>query len=67
MYNRIFSIQNTQYYSILTWILAFFVDLPNFLGVGAHVYDIKSLQCIFDRLKVGYTITVCNCSAHLDT
>ncbi len=25
-------------------------------GIGDHVYDDKTLQCIFDRLKVNYSI-----------
>jgi hypothetical protein len=25
-------------------------------GIGDHVYDKKTLQCIFDRLKVSYSI-----------
>ena len=58
-YNALFSIRRTYVYAALTWLLACLIDVPNFIdGVGQHVYDVKTLQCIFDRLKIGYTFTV---------
>ncbi|KAI3390092.1 hypothetical protein SNEBB_010995 [Seison nebaliae] len=37
--------------SIIIWILAFFCDLPNFLGVGGHIFDHKTRMCHWDRLS----------------
>ena len=66
-YNTFFSIRRTLQYSALTWILAIAIDAPNFMdGVGAHVYDTKALQCVFDRLKIGYTFTVRSTNVYIN-
>ena len=36
------------------WLVAFVMELPNFLGWGRHTYDEKSRNCLWDR-KHSYT------------
>ena len=39
------------------WILCFFIDFPNLVGLGEHIFDHKKLGCSFDRLgHYGYTV-----------
>ena len=31
------------------WIISFLAEMPNFIGWGDHVYDRKTLSCVWDR------------------
>jgi hypothetical protein len=78
-YNKTYSIRNTIYFSISTWIVAFIINAPNFSSkfllidfsqkvskifnksqqikddIAGFFFDRKTLQCVFNRLKIGYT------------
>lgn len=49
IYDSIFTRKLTITYCISTWIIGFFVELPNFFGVGGHTFDEKTFQCTWDR------------------
>nr|QVK45868.1 G protein-coupled receptor [Proales similis] len=57
-YRKWFNPSKTLIYAALTWTLAIVSDLPNLSDFGGHVFDNKTRSCIFDRLKVGYTIMI---------
>ena len=57
-YRYYFSVKTTIKMCLLAWSLGITADLPNFFGIGDHVYDLKVLSCHFDRLKAPYTITI---------
>ena len=48
-YSDIFTHRNTLLICIGLWLIAVLVDLPNFIGMGRHTFDIKSYGCSFDR------------------
>ena len=39
------------------WVLCACIDLPNYVGLGAHIFDDKKMGCSFDRIDhYGYSI-----------
>ncbi|RUS83676.1 hypothetical protein EGW08_008582, partial [Elysia chlorotica] len=59
VYDRIFTKKACVVMCVSVWILAFFLEFPNFIGVGAHTFDKKSHQCIWDRTaSFAYTLVV---------
>ena len=39
------------------WLISFLAEIPNFLGWGDHVYDRKTLSCVWDRTAdFSYTV-----------
>ena len=46
---KIFSLKKTIFYCVLTWILSSLGDLPNYLGIGGHHFDKKTMTCIWNR------------------
>ena len=45
---------------VCLWITSFLLELPNFLGWGDHVYDQKTLSCVWDRTaNYSYTVFFC--------
>ena len=57
IYGRIFTFKKTVGIALVLWFGAFLLDLPNFLGWGDHVYDMKTMACSYDRLA-SYSYTV---------
>ncbi len=57
IYARIFTLKKTVGIALVLWFGAFLLDLPNFLGWGDHVYDMKTMACSYDRLA-NYSYTV---------
>ncbi|XP_050400988.1 melatonin receptor type 1B-like, partial [Patella vulgata] len=44
---------------VISWIIAFFFQFPNFIGWGDHGFDGKNHQCIWDRTaNYSYTLFV---------
>ena len=42
---------------IMLWVVSFFLEMPNFLGWGDHIYDLKSRNCMWDRTaSLSYSI-----------
>ena len=41
---NIFTIKNTRIFCVITWVIGILIDLPNFLGWGAHKYDVNTLR-----------------------
>ena len=31
------------------WVVSFLAEMPNFFGWGDHLYDRKTLSCVWDR------------------
>ncbi|XP_030845478.1 melatonin receptor type 1B-B-like [Strongylocentrotus purpuratus] len=55
-YGTIYTRRNTLLMTASLWILCAFIDLPNYIGLGAHIFDVKKMGCSFDRLgHYGYT------------
>nr|XP_054761573.1 melatonin receptor type 1B-B-like [Lytechinus pictus] len=56
-YGTIYTRRNTLLITASLWILCAFIDLPNYIGLGAHIFDEKKMGCSFDRLGYyGYTV-----------
>ena len=55
-YERIYTRKKTLLYIFLIWIIVALVDLPNYLGWGAHTFDFKTMGCVFDRGYFNYTM-----------
>lgn len=45
-----FTVKKTLIYCGITWLVGISIDLPNLLGWGGHYYDLKTLNCVWDRL-----------------
>ena len=43
---------------VCTWLLGFTLDVPNFLGWGAHGFDELSLNCLYHIIRYEYTIYI---------
>ncbi|XP_064608144.1 melatonin receptor type 1B-like [Liolophura sinensis] len=57
VYPKIFTFRNTVLITIGLWVVSFLCEMPNFFGWGDHVYDRKTLSCIYDRLAdYSYTL-----------
>ena len=57
LYYRIFSWSRSIYITLVLWLLAALLDLPNFLGWGDHTFDMKTMACSYDRLaNHSYTV-----------
>ncbi|RNA16468.1 melatonin receptor type 1B-B-like [Brachionus plicatilis] len=50
VYNKIFTIKKTLIYCCITWMIGISIDFPNLLGWGGHYYDLKTLNCVWNRL-----------------
>ncbi|CAF0837503.1 unnamed protein product [Brachionus calyciflorus] len=56
-YNRMFTAKKTIFYCAITWFIGISIDLPNLLGWGGHYYDLKTLNCVWNRLaSFSYTL-----------
>nr|QVK45869.1 G protein-coupled receptor [Proales similis] len=55
-FGKYFSFRLTIIYCIIAWLFGFLIDLPNFTEWGGHVFDQKTLACLFDRLKKEFTV-----------
>ncbi|XP_071476522.1 melatonin receptor type 1B-B-like [Diadema antillarum] len=56
-YGTIYTRRNTIIMTLFLWVLCFFIDLPNYVGLGAHIFDEKKMGCSFDRIHhYGYTV-----------
>lgn len=56
-YKKYFTKKKTVFYCICCWIAGILVDLPCEVGWGNHVYDLKLLFCVWNRLaNHGYSI-----------
>ncbi len=42
--------------TISIWILGVIVDMPNFIGLGRHVFHAKQITCFFDTEHFGYKL-----------
>ncbi|VEL32782.1 unnamed protein product [Protopolystoma xenopodis] len=51
LYNRLFTRTRTIACLAATWLLAAGLDLPNLVGWGNHIYDRKTLLCLWNRLE----------------
>ncbi len=49
-YSRIFSIRNSIFISAFCWFAGVLVDLPFILDSNGHYYDVKSANCLWNRL-----------------
>ncbi|GFR80219.1 melatonin receptor type 1A [Elysia marginata] len=59
IYDRIFTKNACIVMCVTAWLLAFFFEFPNFIGIGDHTFDKKSHQCIWDRTaSFAYTLIV---------
>lgn len=57
MYGRIYTFRNTSLMCVGLWCVSFLAEMPNFLGWGDHVYDRKTLSCVWDRTAaVSYSL-----------
>ncbi|XP_038051161.1 melatonin receptor type 1B-like [Patiria miniata] len=57
IYQRVYTRRNTLLMAVALWLLCFMIDFPNFVGLGAHIFDAKKRGCSFDRLgHYGYTL-----------
>ncbi|XP_022083637.1 melatonin receptor type 1A-like [Acanthaster planci] len=57
LYPRVYTRRNTLLMAAAVWLICFLIDLPNLVGLGAHVFDAKKRGCSFDRLDhYGYTL-----------
>nr|QVK45856.1 G protein-coupled receptor [Proales similis] len=50
LYEKAFTVRKTILYCAITWVIGFAIDLPNVLGWGGHYYDLKTLNCVWNRL-----------------
>lgn len=48
-YKRVFTMRNSLLMCLALWVACILFALPNFFGWGAHIYDRKTLSCIWDR------------------
>ncbi|XP_064621102.1 melatonin receptor type 1B-B-like [Lineus longissimus] len=48
-YAAIYTKRNTILMCLGLWVLSFMLEMPNFFGWGDHVYDQKTLNCVWDR------------------
>ena len=60
---RLCSRQQAPFLLAGTWTLGFAVDMPNFLGWGAHRFDAIGLNCSYHILRFEYTIYICTLGA----
>lgn len=59
IYHSIFSRPVSIFLCMLCWVLSFGFEFPNFIGWGAHTFDRKNHQCIWDRAAdFSYTVFV---------
>ena len=49
IYNKIYTMHNTIAMCVGLWVVCFLAEMPNFFGWGDHVYDRKTLSCVWDR------------------
>lgn len=49
LYQKVYTWRNSILMCIGLWILCFLLEMPNFFGWGDHVYDDKTLSCVWDR------------------
>ena len=49
-YSSIFTWNRCIAYCLALWILAWLLDIPNYLNWGDHSYDMKTMACSYDRL-----------------
>ena len=57
LYHRIYNRKTIPFIIAGIWIYCFFVDLPNFLGWGEHVFNSRARLCLFDY-TVSYSYTL---------
>ncbi|KAK7503548.1 hypothetical protein BaRGS_00005087, partial [Batillaria attramentaria] len=56
-YRRIFTLRNCLLACVGIYLLGFFLTALNFFGVGDHSFDMKSYECVWDRMAShDYTI-----------
>ena len=49
VYARVYTIRNSVCMVVCLWIVSFLMEMPNFIGWGDHVFDRKTLSCVWDR------------------
>jgi hypothetical protein len=49
-YKRIFTIKKTILACFLSWVAALGIESPNLIGWGGHRFDLKSANCMWDRV-----------------
>jgi hypothetical protein len=59
LYRKIYNKFTTLLICVVTWLVGFGAELPNYFGLGGHYFDEKAHQCIWDRTaNRGYTLFV---------
>ena len=49
VHQSIYTLKNSLLMCVGLWIVSAVAEMPNFVGWGDHVYDRKTLSCIWDR------------------
>ncbi|XP_033756111.1 melatonin receptor type 1B-like isoform X2 [Pecten maximus] len=61
-YQKFYTRVTTGLMCSICWIVAFLCEFPNFVGWGAHTFDEKNHQCIWDRTaSLSYSLFVSIC------
>lgn len=59
IYDKIFTRVSCIIICVISWVVAFLFEFPNFIGWGGHYFDQKNHQCIWDRTaSLSYTMFV---------
>ncbi|XP_060068609.1 melatonin receptor type 1B-A-like [Ylistrum balloti] len=62
VYQKLYTRVTTAIMCISCWVVAFLFEFPNFVGWGAHTFDEKNHQCIWDRTaSASYSLFVSVC------
>ena len=48
-YLQVYTMKNSLIMCMCLWVVSFMLELPNFVGWGDHVFDNKTLSCVWDR------------------